>query len=121
MFTILKKELKSLLRKPTAYIFIAVLLAFTGIFTSIYNFYDGLAKPEYIISGLSIILALMIPFTVMDLFDKDRKTSADRLLFSLRFKTSDIVLGIWCSPYPFLNRACRARNTSILHKSVRKY
>lgn len=93
MFTILKKEFRSFLRRPAGIIFVALSLALAGIAASIDSIYGGIAKPEYSLSFLSIALALMLPTVIFDMFEKDRKSSADRLYSSLGYKSSDVVLG----------------------------
>ena len=93
MFTILKKEFRSFLRRPAGIIFVALSLALAGIAASIDSIYGGIAKPEYSLSFLSIVLALMLPTVIFDMFEKDRKSSADRLYSSLGYKSSDVVLG----------------------------
>lgn len=93
MFTILKKELKSFLRRPSCIIFITLSFALAGLSVSVNNIYGGTAKAEYSLSLLSIILALMLPAVIFDIFGKDRKISADRLYSALGYKSSQVVLG----------------------------
>ena len=93
MFTILKRELRSFLRRPSGIIFIALSFALAGLSTSVNNIYGGTAKSEYALSFLSMALALMLPAVVFDVFEKDRRISADRLYSSLGYKSSQVVLG----------------------------
>lgn len=93
MFTIFKKEFRSFLRSPVGIVFVSLSLALAGITTSIDSIYGKSANPEYSLSFLSIALALMLPAVIFNIFEKDRKNSADRLYSALGYKSADVVLG----------------------------
>ena len=93
MFTILKKELRAFLRNPVGIIFASLSLALAGIITSIDSIYGKSAHPEYSLSFLSMALAIMLPAVIFNMFEKDRKHSADRLYSALGYKSSGVVLG----------------------------
>ncbi len=93
MFTILKKEFRSYLRRTTSYYFLAFMLAAIGCLITVYNIYYGFAKLEYIIPGVAIALGFALPLFTMNLFAKDRKTKIDRLIYSLPISNKAVVLG----------------------------
>ena len=97
MFTILKKELRSFLRSPVGIIFVSLSLALAGIATSVDSIYGKSPKTEYSLSFLSMALAVMLPIVIFNIFEKDRKNSADRLYSALGYKSTDVVLGKMCA------------------------
>ena len=93
MFTIFKKELRSFLRRPAGIVFVALSLALTGISVAVNNFYGSISKAEYSLFFLAMALTLLLPAVVYDIFQKDRKNSADRLYSALGYKSSDVLFG----------------------------
>ena len=93
MFTIFKKELKSYFRRAAAFYFVTDALALATIPFNAYNSYFGYSSVELILPIFSIFFALSIPILIMNIFSRDRKNGTDKLLYSLPFKVSDIVLG----------------------------
>ena len=93
MITIFKKELNSYLRKGTGLFFASLLLLSVGVFAFVYNLNYGFSGVEIILPLLSRVVALALPFLTMGVFAKDREMGGDKLLYSLPFKSSHIVLG----------------------------
>ncbi len=92
MFTIFKKEIRSYLHRATALSFF-IILSFAemifGIFKNIFGYYTV----EMVLPTFSIVFALCIPVIIINIFARDRAIGTDKLLYSLPFKSSDIVLG----------------------------
>ena len=93
MSAIFKKELRSYIRRGSAFFFLAASLFFVGVLTMGYNFYTGYTQIELVLSSLSIAIAFTLPLLVLNLFARDRATRTDKLLIALPFKSSDVVFG----------------------------
>lgn len=93
MKTIFKRELKSYFNNMTAYIFIAFMLVVCGIYTTFYNFKNGLPYFEYSLYSIMFIFLVIIPLLTMRSFSQEKHEKTDQLLYSLPMKLSSIVLG----------------------------
>ena len=93
MFAIFKKELRSYFRRGYGFFFIATAMFFVGISITTYNLYYGSTKLEILLPLLAILFSIILPIFAMNIFARDRLSRADKLLYSLPFKSSDIVLG----------------------------
>ena len=93
MFAIFKKEFRSYFRRGYGIIFLAVAAFFTGLMITAYTLYYGSPKAEMLLPGLAILFSLALPILSMNIFSRDRLARTDRLLYSLPFKSSDIVVG----------------------------
>ena len=56
MTAIYRRELRSYFQGMTAYVFIAFLLVFAGIYTMVYNLDAGYPNFEYVLQSMAIIL-----------------------------------------------------------------
>ena len=93
MFAIFKRELRSYFRRGYGIIFLAVSAFFTGVMLTLYTLYYGSPKTEMLLPWLSILFSLALPILSMNIFSRDRLERSDKLLYSLPFKSSDIVIG----------------------------
>ena len=95
MKAIYKRELKSYFGGMIAYIVIALILAFVGFVSAIYNFFGGVAFFEYVLVDSYVILAMIIAISLLTMrsFADEKKEKTDQLLYSLPLKMSNIVMG----------------------------
>ncbi len=97
MIAIYKRELKSYFFSVIGWLFIAFLLLFAGIFTSMINLHTASASFEYVISNTSIVFLLAIPVLTMKSVADEQTQKTDKLLYSLPIKTSSIIIGKYLS------------------------
>ena len=102
MSAILKKELRSYIRRGSAFFFLAASLFYIGVLTMGYNFYTGYTQIELVLSSLTIAIAFTLPLLVLNLFSRDRGTRTDKLLVALSFRSSDVVFGKYLAALTFL-------------------
>lgn len=95
MIALYKKELKSFFTTLTGWIFIAVLLLFTGIFTYAINLTQLSTQFEFVLNNISFIFLLITPVLTMRILSEERRAKTDQLLFSLPLGTGKIV----CAKY----------------------
>ncbi len=93
MIAILKREFKSYFTNMTGYLFAAILLLFTGVFTTVINLVEQYPEFEYALQSVVMIFLLIIPILSMRSIAGDKHDKTDALLYSLPIKTSSIVLG----------------------------
>lgn len=93
MIAIFKRELKSYFNGTVGCLFIAVLLAFTGVFVTNFNLIGGYAAFEYSLESTSIVFLLAVPILAMRSMNEDRRIRTDKLLYSLPIKLSGVILG----------------------------
>ena len=65
MTAIYKRELSSYFNSMIGYVFVAVLIFFTGIYFMAYNLYNGLPQFSYTLYSLMSILLITIPILTM--------------------------------------------------------
>ncbi|MGM9625088.1 MAG: ABC transporter permease [Eubacteriales bacterium] len=92
MFAIYKKELKNYFINMTGYIFIAFMLAITGIFTTIINLMSTYPTFETVLSNITIVFLLIVPILTMRSVAEERHSKTDQLLYSLPVSVTQIVL-----------------------------
>ena len=106
MSAIFRKELKSYFTGPIAYVFMAVLLVTTGIYTMIYNLSYQYATYEYVYGAVSFIYLIIIPILTMRIFAEERKQKTEQLLYCLPLKMSSIVAGKYLAAVTVLAVPC---------------
>lgn len=92
MLAIYKKELKNYFINMTGYIFIAFMLAITGIFTTIVNLMSAYPTFESVLSNITIVFLLIVPILTMRSVAEERHSKTDQLLYSLPVSVTQIVL-----------------------------
>ena len=92
MYAIYKKELKNYFINMTGYIFIAFMLAITGIFTTIINLMSSYPTFETVLSNITIVFLLIVPILTMRSIAEERHSKTDQLLYSLPVSVTQIVL-----------------------------
>lgn len=93
MTAIYRRELGSYFHGMTAYVFIAFLLVFSGIYTMIYNLNAGYPNFEYVLQAMSIIFLIAIPVLTMRVVAEERRQKTDQLLYALPLGMTRVVLG----------------------------
>lgn len=97
MTAIYKRELKSYFHSMIGCIFIAFLLAFTGIYFTAYNLQSGYPYFAYTLSGVLFIFIVGIPLLTMKSFSEERKNKTDQMLLTAPISLTKIVFGKYFS------------------------
>ena len=74
MSAIYKRELKSYFHSMIGYVFIAFLIAFTGVYFMAYNLNYGYPYFSYVLSGVLIVFVIAIPVLTTRSFAEERKS-----------------------------------------------
>lgn len=93
MRAIYKRELKSYFQSMIGCVFVAFLVAFTGIYFLAYNLTAGYPYFSYTLSGSLIVFLVGIPLITMKCFSEERKNKTDQLLLTAPVSLTKIVLG----------------------------
>lgn len=93
MTAIYKRELRSYFQSMVGCVFVAFLLAFTGIYFMAYNLVSGYPYFSYSLSGSIIVFLVGIPLITMRSFSEERKNRTDQLLFTAPVSLWKIVAG----------------------------
>lgn len=93
MKAVYKKELKSYFQSMTGCVFIAFLIAFTGIYFMAYNMTAGYPYFSYTLSGSLIVFIVGIPLITMRSFAEERKNKTDQLLLTAPVSLWNVVAG----------------------------
>ena len=93
MTAIYKRELKSYFQSMIGCVFVAFLVAFTGIYFTAYNLNAGYPYFCYTLSGCMIVFIVGIPLITMKSFSEERKNRTDQLLFTAPVSLVKVVLG----------------------------
>ena len=93
MLAIYKREFKSYFQSMVGCVFVAFLVAFTGIYFTAYNLTAGYPYFSYTLSGSLIVFIVGIPLITMRSFAEERKNKTDQLLLTAPVSLTKIVLG----------------------------
>ena len=93
MIAIYKRELRSYFHSMIGYVFIAFLVAYTGIYFLAYNLNYGYPYFSYVLSGIMFVYLVAIPILTMRCFAEDRKNKTDQMLLTAPVSLFQIVLG----------------------------
>ena len=93
MLAIYKREFKSYFQSMIGCVFVAFLVAFTGIYFTAYNLNAGYPYFSYTLSGSLIVFIVGIPLITMRSFAEERKNKTDQLLLTAPVSLTKIVLG----------------------------
>ena len=93
MIAIFKRELKSYFNGMIGFLFVAFLLAFTGVFVTSYNLLGGYTAVEYALESTAIVFLLAVPILTMRSIADDKRLKTDKLLYSLPVKLSQVIVG----------------------------
>lgn len=106
MTAIYKRELKSYFHTMIGCVFIAFLVAFTGVYFMAYNLNYGYPYFSYVLSSVLFIFLVAIPVLTMKSFAEDRKSKADQLLLTSPVSLPGIVLGKYLAMVTILAAPC---------------
>lgn len=93
MKAIYKRELKSYFTSMIGCVFIAFLVAFTGIYFMAYNLNMGYPYFSYALSGTLFVFMVAIPVITMKSFSEERRSKTDQLLLTAPVSLTQIVMG----------------------------
>lgn len=93
MTAVYKRELRTYFQSMTGPVFIAFLLAFTGIYFVAYNLSAGYPYFSYTLSGSLIVFLVGIPLITMRSFSEERRSRTDQLLLTAPVSLFRIVMG----------------------------
>lgn len=93
MTAVYKRELRAYFQSMTGPVFIAFLLAFTGIYFVAYNLSAGYPYFSYTLSGSLIVFLVGIPLITMRSFSEERRSRTDQLLLTAPVSLFRIVMG----------------------------
>ena len=93
MSAVYKRELRAYMNNVYGWLFMAILLLFTGYMMFQNNLYDGAPEFELTLLGSQYALLLLIPILCMRSMAEDRHNKTDMFYLSLPMKTSAVVLG----------------------------
>ena len=93
MLAIYKRVFKSYFQSMVGCVFVAFLVAFTGIYFTAYNLNAGYPYFSYTLSGSLIVFIVGIPLITMRSFAEERKNKTDQLLLTAPVSLTKIVLG----------------------------
>ena len=93
MKAIYLREVSEYFKGIAAYVFIAVMLLFTGIYTLALNINAGSSQFEFVIQSMSYIFVTLVPLLTMKVISEEKQQRTDRLLYSLPVSMTGVVLG----------------------------
>lgn len=93
MAAVYKRELRSYFQSMTGCVFVAFLIAFTGIYFMAYNMTAGYPYFSYTLSGSIIVFLVGIPLITMRSFSEERRNKTDQLLLTAPVSLGRIVAG----------------------------
>ena len=93
MTAVYKRELRTYFQSMTGPVFIAFLLAFTGIYFVAYNLSAGYPYFSYTLSGSLIVFLVGIPLITMRSFSEERRSRTDQPLLTAPVSLFRIVMG----------------------------
>lgn len=97
MGAIFKREFRSYFQTVIGPLFIAVLLAFTGLFFLAYNLVQGYPYFSVALTNVTVVLLLLVPILTMKSFAEERKLRTDQLLLTSPVSVTEITLGKYFS------------------------
>ena len=78
MRAIYKRELRSYFHSMIGYVFIAFLVAYTGIYFLAYNLNYGYPYFSYVLSGILFVYLVAIPILTMRCFAEEHRSACSR-------------------------------------------
>lgn len=93
MLAIYKREIRSYFQSMIGCVFVAFLVAFTGIYFMAYNLSAGYPYFSYTLSGTLMVFLVGIPLITMKSFSEERKNKTDQLLLTAPIGLGKVVIG----------------------------
>lgn len=97
MFAVYKRELGSIFHSVIGYVFMAVIMFFTGLYFLAVNLGSGYPYFAYTLSSIVFITMLMIPILTMRIMTEDKKQNTDQLLYTAPVSIGRIIIGKYLS------------------------
>lgn len=93
MLAIYKRELRAYFQSMVGCVFVAFLIAFTGIYFMAYNLVSGYPYFSYTLSGSLIVFIVGIPLITMRSLSEERRNRTDQLLLTAPVSLGKVVMG----------------------------
>ena len=93
MRAIYKRELRACFHSFIGWLFLAVVLFLTGLYTTVYNLMQGSSYLSYTLESSLIIFIVAIPILTMRILAEERKNKTDQLILTAPVSIWKIVLG----------------------------
>lgn len=93
MIAVYKNELNIFFKSLNAYLFIAFLLLFVGLYSMGYNINSAYASFEYVLGSMTFIFTIAVPLLTMRTIAEEKRQKTDQLLYSLPISMTEVVLG----------------------------
>ena len=97
MLAIYKRELHSIFHSVIGYVFMAVIMFFTGLYFLAVNLGSGYPYFAYTLSSIVFITMLVIPILTMRIMTEDKKQNTDQLLYTAPVSIVKILVGKYLS------------------------
>ena len=108
MSAVYKRELRAYMNNVYGWLFMAILLMFTGLMVFLDNVYNGYPNFEYALSDSQYALMILIPILSMRSMAEDKHNKTDMFYLSLPMNTSSVVLGKYFAMLTVLAIPCAA-------------
>ena len=106
MLAIYKRELKSYFTSMIGPIFIAVAVAFTGVYFMVYNLSVGYQYFSYALGSTLFIYIILVPILTMRSLSEERRSKTDQLLLTSPVTVGQMVMGKYLAMLTVLAIAC---------------
>lgn len=106
MRAIYKRELTSYFHSMIGCVFVAFLIAFTGVYFIAYNVNYGYPYFSYVLSGILFVDLIAIPILTMRSFAEERKNKTDQMLLTSPVGLFQIVMGKYLAMVTVLAIPC---------------
>ena len=93
MRAIFKREFQSYFHSMVGYVFVAVVLFFTGVYFMAYNLFQGYPSFGYTLMSSTIIYMVAVPILTMRSMAEERKSKTDQMLLTAPVSLTEVVLG----------------------------
>lgn len=93
MKAIIKRELASAYQNMSAEVFMALIIAATGIYFMAYNLNSGYPYFSYTLGSVQFIFLIAVPLLTMRSMAEERKLKTDQLLLTSPLSLTEIILG----------------------------
>ena len=97
MKAIFKREFKSYFHSFMGWIYLAIMILATGIYSANDNFQYGSNSLTDVLSGISFLILMTIPIISMRIMSEERKNKTDQLILTAPVSVWDIVFGKFLS------------------------
>lgn len=97
MIAVYKRELKSIFHSMIGWVFMAIILFFTGLYFSAYNLGQGYPYFAYALSSILFVLLIVVPVLTMRIMADDKRQNTDQLLYTAPVPAYQIILGKYLS------------------------